>query len=206
MYTHAGRAERWVDVCRRVIAAGAGPHRIARASLVMALYLSGKGDEAKLASEGLLTAADTTDNPNTACFALVAYGIGYHDADPVAARDALGRALTVAQESGNRQMESAAAVTMCIFAATDRDPIDTFQNLTKAIRHYYDAGNMTNLPNPLAILAAILDRLGHHEQAATSAGSPQLPGRAQVPTNQHDDRPPPRCPRRPDLRIARPQG
>ncbi|MFZ1176222.1 MAG: adenylate/guanylate cyclase domain-containing protein, partial [Mycobacterium sp.] len=170
VYTHAGRAERWVDVCRRVIAAEAGPHPIARASLVMALYLSGKGDEAKLASEGLLTAADTTDNPSTACFALVAYGIGYHDADPVAARDALGRALTVAQESGNRQMESAAAVTMCIFAATEPDPIDTFQNLTKAIRHYYDAGNVANLPNPLAILAAILDRLGHHKQAATISG------------------------------------
>ncbi|MGO9928773.1 MAG: hypothetical protein ACLPLP_22345 [Mycobacterium sp.] len=39
-----------------------------------------------------------------------------------------------------------------------------------AIRHYYDAGNVANLQNPLAILASLLDRLGHHEQAATISG------------------------------------
>jgi hypothetical protein len=57
-----------------------------------------------------------------------------------------------------------------MFAATERDSIDFFQYLTHAIRHYYDAGNVTNLHNPLAILAAVLDRLGHHEQAATMSG------------------------------------
>jgi hypothetical protein len=42
--------------------------------------------------------------------------------------------------------------------------------LTVAIHHYHDAGNVANLRNPLAILAAVLDRLGHHEQAATISG------------------------------------
>ena len=69
-------------------------------------------DEARAASEGLLAAPDTTDNPATACFALLAHGMAYHDADPVAAYNVLRRALTVARESGNRQMESAAAVTL----------------------------------------------------------------------------------------------
>jgi predicted ATPase len=170
VYSHAGQTDRWVDLCRRVIATEAGPHTITCACLVMALYFLGESDEAKVAAQGLDTEADATDNPVRACFALVAYGIAYHDADPVAAYDALRRALTVARESGNRQMESAAAVTMCMFASTDRDPIDFFQNLTAAIRHYYDAGSVTNLCNPLVILAALLDRLGHHEQAATISG------------------------------------
>ena len=170
VYGHAGQADRWVDLCRRVIAADAGPHTITRACLVMALYFLGEGDEARVASEGLLGAADATDNPNTACFALLAHGLAYHDADPVAAYDALRRALTVARKSGNRQMESAAAITLWTFAATESDPIHVFRYLTVAIHDYYDAGNVTVLRNPLAILAAVLDRLGHHEQAATISG------------------------------------
>jgi hypothetical protein len=170
VYGHAGQSERWVDLCRRVIAAEAGPHTITRACLVMALYFLGEGDEARVASEGLLAAADATDNPNTACFALLAHGLAYHDADPVAGYDAVRRALTVARESGNRQMESAAAVTLWIVAPTDGDPIDFLEYLTVAIRHYYDAGSVANLQNLLAILASLLDSLRHHEQAATISG------------------------------------
>ena len=100
----------------------------------------------------------------------MAHGLAYHDADPVAVSDALRRALTVARESGNRQMESAVAVTLWMVGATDRDPTEFFPHLTVAIRHYYDAGNAANLQNPLAILASLLDSLGHHEQAATNSG------------------------------------
>jgi predicted ATPase/class 3 adenylate cyclase len=170
VYGHAGQADRWADLCRREIAADAGPHTIARACLVMALYFLGEGDEGRVASEGLLAAADATDNPNTACFALLAHGLAYRDADPVAAYDALRRALTVARKSGNRQMESAVAMTQWTFAATESDPIHVLRYLTVAIHDYYDAGNVTVLRNPLAILAAVLDRLGHLEQAATISG------------------------------------
>jgi hypothetical protein len=67
-------------------------------------------------------------------------------------------------------MQSAVAVTQWMVAATESDPIHFFQYLTVAIHHYYDAGNVANLRNPLAILAAVLDRLRHHEQAATISG------------------------------------
>ena len=170
VYSHAGRADLWVDLCRRAIAAESGPHTVTRACLVLALHFMGDDQEAVLASKGLVAEADTTDNPIRACFALLAYGVVNHDADPVAAYDALRRALTIARESGNRQMESAAAVTMCMAAAADPDPIDFFENLTGAIRHYYDAGSVATLRNPLAILAVILDGLGQHEQAATISG------------------------------------
>jgi hypothetical protein len=45
-----------------------------------------------------------------------------------------------------------------------------FDHLALAIRNYHDAGNTTMMRTPLAILAALLDRLGCHEPAATLAG------------------------------------
>jgi hypothetical protein len=42
--------------------------------------------------------------------------------------------------------------------------------MTLAIRRYYDSGNVALLRSPLAALAAYLDRLGHHEPAATISG------------------------------------
>jgi hypothetical protein len=171
-------------LCRREIAGGVGPHRITRASLVMAFYFLGESDEARAACEGLLAAADATDNPATACFALLAHGLAYLNADPVAAYDALRRGLKVARDSGNRQMESAMAAVLCqlaasagdlVFGATRGDPIDAFDYLTVTIRRYHDSGNLANLHNPLAILAAVFDRLGHHEQAATISGFAATP-------------------------------
>jgi predicted ATPase len=170
VYTHAGQSNRWADLCRREIAAEAGPLTVTRACLVMALYFLGEGAEARAASEGLLAAADVTYNPMTTCFALLAHGLAYHDADPGAAYDALRRCLTVAGETGNRQMESAAAATMWIGAATETNPVHFLEYLTLAIHHYDDSGNIANLRNPLAVLACQLDRLGHHEQAATISG------------------------------------
>jgi hypothetical protein len=145
----------------------------------MAFYFLGEGDKARMASEGLLDAADATDNPATACFVLLAHGLAYLVTDPVAAYNALRRGLTVARDSGNGQLESAVAVVLCmlaatagdlVFGATSGDPIDAFDYLTVTIRRYHDSGNVANLHNPLAILATVFDRLGHHEQAATISG------------------------------------
>jgi predicted ATPase/class 3 adenylate cyclase len=170
VYMAAGRPQRWVDVCREAIARGPGPHTIARACLVMALNFLGDVDGAKAASEGLLAAADATDNPNTACFALLAHGIAHRDADPVAAYHVQRRALMLARQSGNRQMEMATAVNVSTFAAKEGDPIETFDYLTTTIRHYHDSGSVSPLVFPMAILAAVFDRIGHHEQAATICG------------------------------------
>jgi predicted ATPase len=101
VYSAAGQPERWADLCRSVIARGPGPHVIARACLVMALYQSGESDEARVASAGLLATADATENPNTACYALLAHGLAYLATDPVDAYGALRRALTIARESGD---------------------------------------------------------------------------------------------------------
>jgi hypothetical protein len=57
-----------------------------------------------------------------------------------------------------------------MFAETAGDPIDTFDYLTVTIRRYHDADSVSLLRNPLAILAAVFDRLGRHEEAAIISG------------------------------------
>jgi predicted ATPase/class 3 adenylate cyclase len=170
VYTHAGQSERWAQLCRSAIERGTGPQTVTRACLVMAFYFLGEGDQAMAASPGLLAAADAARSPSTACFALLAHGLAYNEADPVAAYDALRRSLAIAQETGNRQMESASASTVLLVATTYGDPIECFDTLLVLIRRYYDVGNMALLTNPLGILASMLDGLGHHEQAAIISG------------------------------------
>jgi hypothetical protein len=179
VYSAAGHPQRWVELCRRAITAQSGPLTVTRACLCIALSLLGKGNEARLAAEGLLVAADATDNPNTTCFALLGHSIAYIDSDPVAAYHGYRRALKIARETGNRQLESAVATTLCVlvanaddpsFGAPDGDTIDALDYLTVTIRRYHDAGNVTMIQNPLTILAAVLDRLGLHEQAAIITG------------------------------------
>ena len=63
------------------------------------------------ASEALLAAADATDNPALVSWALLAYGFARRDAEPAAAYEVLRTGLAVAQESGNRQIESGFAVS-----------------------------------------------------------------------------------------------
>jgi len=73
---------------------------------------------------------------------------------------------------------------------------------TDAVRYGDDAGNATLIPVSLAILAAVLDRLGRYEPAATIAGFALSPlaaaGVPQLSTTISA------MSRRPDLRIAHP--
>ena len=50
------------------------------------------------------------------------------------------------------------------------DPLAALDYVTLAIRNFHDAGNTTVMRVALAILAALFDRLGRHEPAATIAG------------------------------------
>ena len=132
-----------------------------------------------MAADGLLAAADATDNPNTACFALMGHGAAYTDSDPVAAYHSYRQALKIAHATGNRQLETAVATMLCVLATNEDDPflgaphhdtIDPLDYLTVTIRRYHDAGNVTMIQFPLTILAAVFDRLGLHDQAAIIAG------------------------------------
>jgi hypothetical protein len=174
-YAALGQPERWVEVCRSVIARSPGTHTLARALLAVALTFADAQDEALAASEGLPAAANATGNPHVASFALLAYGFARRDVDPVAAYDALRRGLGIAQDSGNRWAESILAGVASRWVVAHGDPTDAFDYMTLAIRRYYDSGNVALLRSPLAALAAYLDRLGHHEPAATISGFAATP-------------------------------
>lgn len=167
VYVAKGQPERWVELSRNVIAREPGTHTVARASLAFALNLAGAGDEARAVSEGLLAAADATDNPWLACAALLAYGVSRREVDPAVSYDVLRRGLRIAHDSGNERAASDFAASLSRVAATRGDPVDAFEYLALAIRNFYDAGSFTDLYSPLAILAVVFDRLGHYERAAT---------------------------------------
>ena len=48
--------------------------------------------------------------------------------------------------------------------------VAAFDHSTLAIRIFHNAGNTTTIRTPLAVLAALFDRLGRYEPAATIAG------------------------------------
>jgi predicted ATPase/class 3 adenylate cyclase len=169
-YIMQGQPERWAELCRTIIARDPGAQTGTLACLAMALTIAGAEDEAMAASDHLVAAADATDNPNRACFALLGYGFARRDADPVAAHEVLRRSLTIAEDSGNRWVESHLADCLSMLATSHGDPMDAFEYLSLTVRRYYDSGSFSMMPNPLVILAALFDRLGHHEPAAIISG------------------------------------
>jgi hypothetical protein len=174
VYTLTGQPERWVELCRNMIARDPGPHVRTHACLVLALTMCAM-DEAMAASEGLLAAADTVDNPNLISWTLLAYGFAYRDADPVGARGILSRGLRIAQDSGNRQLVSHYTLGLASLATLYGDAVDAFGFLTLAIRNHYDSGSFSLMAQPLGILAILFDRLGHYEPAATVSGFAATP-------------------------------
>ena len=77
----------------------------------------------------------------------------------------------IAQDSRNRAAESALAQTLSRLEAAHADPVAALDHVTLAIGNYHDAGNTTMTHGAVAVVATIFDRLGHHEPAATIAGS-----------------------------------
>ena len=126
--------------------------------------------EAMDVATGLIDATEATGNPYARSFALLTYGIAFRDADPLRARDALRRALAIAQDSGNRYNESHSVDILGRLEAQYGDPLAALGYLTQAIGNYHDSGNTTVIHVPLAVLAALLHRLGRDDPAATIAG------------------------------------
>ena len=115
--------------------------------------VAGSGDEAMAAANGLIDAAEATRNPCALSFALLAYGIAFRDADPVRALDALRRGLVIAQDSGNRYIESHLAASLARLEADTRRPAGRAR-----LPHSGDPQ---------------LPRLGQHRQYACPAGRPR---------------------------------
>jgi predicted ATPase/class 3 adenylate cyclase len=181
-YDLIGQPERAVEWCRAQLARGRDTHTLTRACLVTALTLTGSHDEARAAATGLIDAAEATHNPAALSLALYAHdflyvhhAVAFRDADPVAALDALRRGLVIAQDSGNRFTESLLAVSLCRLEAVHGDPLAALDHITLAIRTFHDSGNTASVRGAVSILAAVFDRLGRYEPAATMAGFAVIP-------------------------------
>jgi len=170
VYVVIGQPERCVEWCRAQLARGHDPLTVTRAWLVLALSHAGAGEQARAAANGLIDAAEATHNPWALAYALRAYGFVFGDVDPVRALEALRRGLVIAQDSGNRVVESQLATPLSRIEAEHGDPLAALDHITLAIRHFDDSGNVGLIRNPLATLAVFLDRLGRLEPAATIAG------------------------------------
>ncbi|MGO8772089.1 MAG: hypothetical protein ACLQIK_07200 [Mycobacterium sp.] len=180
-YLHIGQPERCVEWCRAQLARGRDTHTIITAYLVLALTLAGSHDEAIAAANGLIDAAEATHNPAVLSLALYVHdtafrdAAAFRDADPVALLDALRRGLVIAQDSGNRLTESLLAVSLCRLEAVYGDPLAALDYITLAIRTFHDSGNTASVRGAVSILAAVFDRLGRYEPAATTAGFAVIP-------------------------------
>jgi len=146
-----------------------------RVSLIIALLLAGRGDEALLAADGLIKAAEATQNPYVLSMALFAGGFAFLDADPDGARNALRRGLEIARDSGNRANETHLTSLLARHEAQYGEPLTALEYAGLAIRNYRDAGDTSIIRATLGILTTLLDRLGHLEPAATIAGSAFTP-------------------------------
>ena len=170
VYLAIGQPERWAEWCRAQLARRRDSHVVIRGWLVLALAVAGSGGEAMDSADGLIEAAEATGNPQWLGWALFAYGLAFRDADPVGALNALGRGLVIAQDSGNRGIASLLANGLALLEAEQGGTVSALDHLTLAIRNYHNSGNTTTIRIPLAILAALFDRLGRYEPAATIAG------------------------------------
>jgi hypothetical protein len=84
-------------------------------------------------------------------------------------------------------------------------PATSLDYLTLAIRHDYDAGSISLMHNPLAILARVFERLGRYEQATTIIGFAATPmARAGYPRINATITQSARNSRRQSVRIIRP--
>ena len=170
VYLVIGQPERLAEWCRAQLARGRDTYTLARAYLVYALALGGCGEEARTAANGLIEAAEATHNPFMLSLVLYVHGNAIYAADPAAARDAQRRGLVIARDSGNRYTELLLAVGLSGLEVWHGDPLAALDDLTLVVRNRHDAGNTTGVRAGLAILAALFDRLGRHEPAATIAG------------------------------------
>jgi tetratricopeptide (TPR) repeat protein len=170
VYAAIGQPERCVEWCRAQLARGRDTHTLTRAYLVAGLAAAGAGEEARAAANGLIDAAEATHNPFALAYALFGYGYAFGDADPVRALEALRRGLVIAQDSGNRFIESNLATGLSRLEPEHGDPLAALDHITLGIRNFYDSGYVGFIRFALATLAVFLDRLGRVEPAATIAG------------------------------------
>jgi predicted ATPase/class 3 adenylate cyclase len=168
-YVSTGQGKKWAEFCRLHLESGDDHYASAQSCLAFALTIAGDSEGAITATEGVVEKAEASQNPHALTNALLARGFAMRTADPAAALAAVARAREISAASGNRFNESHVAVVLSQLEAQQGANDQALEHLSQAIGRYLDTGNIATSRSPLAILAALLDRLGHLEPAATIA-------------------------------------
>lgn len=169
-YLFVGQPERYVELCRAWLARSGDTNTMAKGNLVTALHACGSTDEALVAGNGLIDAAEASGNPWVLAYTLAVWGVTSRDADPDRALDALRRSVLTAQDSGNRLFETQFLYWLARTEAGQGDRVAALEYLAVAIRNQHESGNTGMLHVPLGILTTFLDRHGRYEPAATIGG------------------------------------
>jgi predicted ATPase len=170
-YGFTSEPERSVEWYRAELERGRDTHTSTWSCLVSTLgFIVGRDEEAMTAAIGLIDAAEATQNPFAISYALHSDGIASRDTIPDRARKVLRPGLVIAQDSGNRAIETHMASTLAFLEAISGDPQAALEYFAISIRRYQDAGNTANVRAVLTALAACLHRLGRYEPAASILG------------------------------------
>jgi predicted ATPase len=174
-YLLVGQPARWAELCRAQLERRHDDHVFIRACQVFALGFAGSADEAMANAEGLMEAANASENPLMLTFAAAACSFPPATSDPTRGADVCREGLAIAQESGNRFNESLLAFNLARIEAREHPTAQAFDHVKVAIRNYHDSGNVASMRSPLAVLSVFLDRVGRFEAAATVAGFSMSP-------------------------------
>jgi hypothetical protein len=98
----------------------------------------------------VIDAAEALRNPHPLSFALLSYGYAFLDADPDVAREAMRRGVVIAQDSGNRTIETHLTSNLARLEAQHGDPLAALDYYLVTIRHLHDSGNSATLRAVLA--------------------------------------------------------
>jgi tetratricopeptide (TPR) repeat protein len=167
VYLYCGQPERFVEWCRTYLELGLDTHSLTKSALANALTLSGSPDEAIAAADGIVAAAESTNNPWVLSYALLCEGMVYQNAEPQRALTSLRRGLKISHDSCNRANESHLAQLLAGLEVRHGDPVAALDYIALAIRNYHDAGSVAFIHMPLASLAMLLRRLGRFQDAVT---------------------------------------
>lgn len=169
-YITFGQPQRAVECFRLQLESGTDVKGLKRVGLALALMALGDLEGALSTVEPVIDDPSVARNPYAKSFADLAYSSALIHTDPAKALDVLRRGAVVAQESGNRAIETFLTTTMSRVMAQHGDPLSALDQLTVVFRHYLDGGNLSNLRSSFAILISILDHMGRHVAAVTVAG------------------------------------
>jgi predicted ATPase/class 3 adenylate cyclase len=170
-YGVAGRFDKMIPMFEREIASSGDGLRTAAIGIGQALFFSGRSEEGMARAVAAVAVAEAGGNPGEIAYALFVYGQAHATVDPFRAKAAMERGLAVARAGEVRSWVNRISSALAGLEATIGDPRKALGLFGAAIDGLYDAGNITTLLGQgLGGLAVALDRLGHHDAAATLIG------------------------------------